>query len=99
MARHGKLQNSVEYGVARLALGALGLLPRRTAVSFGRAMGRVAYRLPGKLRRTGDRNLEIAFPELSERERRRLLLGCFDSMGRLLGEFSQFHKATPESLR
>lgn len=85
--------------MARLALGSLGILPRAAAVAFGRALGRIAYFLPGKLRRTGDRNLEIAFPELSRQERRRLLRGCFDSMGRLLGEFSQFHRATPESLR
>lgn len=99
MARHGKLQTWCEYAVARLALGALGLLPRQLAVGLGRGLGRVAYWLPGKLRRTGERNLAIAFPEFSEPERRRLLRGCFDSLGRLLGEFSQFPRATPESLR
>jgi KDO2-lipid IV(A) lauroyltransferase len=45
------------------------------------------------------RNLELAFPEKSEGERRRILRGSFTSLGRLLGEFSQFPRATPESLR
>ena len=99
MTRHGKLQNSLEYALARVVLGSLGLMPRPVAVALGRASARIAYRLPGKLRRTGERNLRIAFPELDETERRRLLLGCFDSLGRLLGEFSQFPRATPESLR
>jgi len=99
MAKRGKLQNSLEYGLARLILGSLGILPRSTAIALARALGRIAYWLPGKLRRTGETNLEIAFPELSEQERRRLLRGCFDSLGRLLGEFSQFPRATPESLR
>jgi len=99
MARHGKVQNSVEYALARLVLGSLGVLPRTLAVALGRAFGRFAYWLPGKLRRTGERNLAVAFPDLSERERHRLLRGCFESLGRLLGEFSQFPRATPESLR
>ena len=54
---------------------------------------------PANLRRTGQRNLEIAFPEMPEGERKRLLRGCFASLGRLLGEFSQLPKATPEKLR
>ncbi len=55
--------------------------------------------MPGGLRRTGIRNLEIAFPELPEHDRLRLLRGSFLSLGRLLGEFSQLPRATPESLR
>jgi KDO2-lipid IV(A) lauroyltransferase len=85
--------------VARTVLGSLGILPRSVAVGLGRTLARMVYWLPGKLRRTGERNLLIAFPELDEAGRRRLLRGCFDSLGRLLGEFSQFPRATPESLR
>jgi KDO2-lipid IV(A) lauroyltransferase len=36
---------------------------------------------------------------MPEPERRRLLRGCYASLGRLLGEFSQLPRATPESLR
>lgn len=99
MAKHGKLQDSLEYALARLVLGSLGLPPRAVSIVLGRAIGRVAYWLPGKLRSTGERNLLMAFPELSESARRQLLRGCFDSLGRLLGEFSQFPRATAESLR
>ncbi len=80
-------------------LTGLGWLPRRLAVATGRAVARVAYGLSDRLRRTGFRNLELAFPEMDERERERILRGCFTSLGRLLGEFSQFPRATPESLR
>jgi KDO2-lipid IV(A) lauroyltransferase len=45
------------------------------------------------------RNLELAFPEISEQEREHILQGCFANLGRLLGEFSHFPRATPESLR
>lgn len=99
MGKRGRVQTSLEYGAARALIGGLGLLPRGAAIPLGRAMGRMAYHLGGGLRRTGQRNLELAFPEMDSRERERLLRACFDSLGRLLGEFSQFPRATPESLR
>ncbi len=99
MAKPGKFQASLEYAVARALLSGLGVLPRRLALGVGSIVGRLGYRLPGKLRRTGLRNLEIAFPEMTDSERRRILRGSFLSLGRLLGEFSQLPRATPESLR
>jgi KDO2-lipid IV(A) lauroyltransferase len=99
MAKPGKLQTQLEYALARAILSALGALPRALAIGVGLGIGRVGYLLPGNLRRTGRRNLEIAFPEKTEQERTQLLRGCFSSLGRLLGEFSQLPKATPEKLR
>jgi Kdo2-lipid IVA lauroyltransferase/acyltransferase len=99
MARRGSLQNSLEYALARSLIGSLGLLPRSLAIRTGRLLGAVAYRVAGRLRRVGQINLAIAFPELSDAEREQLLRRSFESLGRLLGEFSQFHRATPESLR
>ena len=99
MAKHSKLQIALEYWLARVILSSLGALPRRAAIAVGIGISRVAYLLLGRLRRTGVRNLEIAFPEIQQEERERLLRGCFESLGRLLGEFSQLPKATPEQLR
>src|SRR5256714_11781387 len=92
-------QISAEYWVARTLLTLYGALPRSLAIGLGRLLGRVAYFLPTCLRRTGLRNLEIAFPERSVAERKLLLRGSFDSLGRLLGEFSQFPRLTRERLR
>jgi len=99
MSRHGKLQTSLEYALARLILGFLGFLPRSVAIALGRALGWVAYRLSGKLRRTGEINLAIAFPEMGERERQRLLRGCFESLGPACLPIPPRPRATPESLR
>ena len=55
---------------------------------FGRTAGSVAYLLAGNLRRTGERNLLLAFPEKTEVERQQLLRDCFKSLGRQLGVFS-----------
>lgn len=99
MAKHGKVRTALEYGAARSVLSGLGLLPRPLAVALGRGMGCIGYALGGRLRRTGLRNLELAFPEMSAHEREQILRGCFKSLGRLLGEFSKFPRATPEGLR
>lgn len=77
----------------------LGAMPHSMAITTGRGAGRIAYRLLTKLRRTGERNLQLAYPEQSEAERTRILRGSFENLGRLLGEFSHFPNATPESLR
>lgn len=98
MGKHGKLQTAVEYAVARSVLTALGHMPRSVALAVGRGIGRIAYGLSDRLRSVGHRNLELAFPEWSERERERILRGSFRNLGRLLGEFSQLPHATPESL-
>ena len=93
------LQVNSEYAVARLLLGGLGALPRSLAIAIGRLVGYIAYLLPTRLGRTGLRNLEIAFPEMPPRGKKRLLRGCFDNLGRLLGEVSQFPRLTRERLR
>lgn len=59
----------------------------------------MAYYGWARLRRVGHRNLALVFPDLGPRERRRLLKRVFRNLGRLLGEFSQFPKLTPETIR
>lgn len=93
------LQINLEYAAARLLLAVLGALPLSVALRVGSIMAGGAYYFAGRLRRTGERNLRLAFPELGPRERRRLLRGCFQNLGRLLGVFSQFSSARPETLR
>lgn len=99
MAKKGKTQIFLEYAAARTLLSGLGALPRPFAVAAGRAAGRAAYALAGGLRCTGLRNLELAFPEMDEAQRSRLLRDSFVALGRQLGEVSQFPRATPERLR
>ena len=99
MGKRGKVATTLEYGAARSLLAGLEALPRSVAVAAGRGIGHVAYACCRRLRRVGERNLQLAFPELSECERTRILRGSFNSLGRLLGEFSQFPRHTPESLR
>jgi KDO2-lipid IV(A) lauroyltransferase len=93
------LQINLEYLIARSLLAIFAVLPLRVALSAGSTLGRCGYYFSRRLRRTGLRNLELAFPDLSPRQREDLLRGCFRNLGRLLGVFSHFAKASPAALR
>jgi KDO2-lipid IV(A) lauroyltransferase len=98
MAGKSKAIIEIEYVAARAALAIIGLLPRSAAVGIGMAIMRsVPYILPN-LRRTGMRNLKIAFPEISDRERGIILKGTLENLGRVLGDLSQFPKYSRERL-
>jgi Kdo2-lipid IVA lauroyltransferase/acyltransferase len=94
-----RLQINLEYVIARSLLALLSVLPLRLALAAGSTLGRLGYYLSSRLRRSGTRNLELAFPELDAHRREELLRGAFKSLGRLLGVFSHFGKARPESLQ
>ena len=99
MAKHGKLQITIEYLAARLILAILSRLPLSVSMAVGQAMARAIYPLATGLRRTGETNLRLAFPTASGDERSRILRGCFRSLGRELGLFSHFLNDSAESLR
>ena len=94
-----RLQIDLEYAIARSLLAFFGVLPLPVALFIGPALGRLAYYCAGRLRRTGERNLELAFPSMNVRERRRLLRGCFANLGRLLAVVSHFASVPPDALR
>jgi len=89
MAEKGKLRINLEYWWARAVLGLFRRLTLQRGMALGRAVGRLGFWFP-KLRRTGERNFELAFPDLPDYERRRLLRGSFENLGRLLAIFSHF---------
>ena len=88
----------LEYIPVRVLFAILGTMPRAWALRVGESIGRLAYRLAGSLRRVAHRNLEIAFPEKSTDERAAIARGSFENLGRVLGELTQFPRATRESL-
>jgi KDO2-lipid IV(A) lauroyltransferase len=98
MAEKGALQTNTEYALARLVIWFFRALPFSLAMTVGRSVGRLGFWFP-KLRRTGERNLELAFPDLSQSEREDLLRGCFENLGRLLAVFSHFRDSDPSALK
>ena len=65
----------------------LGVLPRRLARALGAGLGALAYRLVGRLRRVGLRNLELAYPDWTAERRERTLRAVYRNLGWLLAEF------------
>src|SRR3954454_16181622 len=69
MSKKGNLQIDAEYWLGRAVLGLFSALPLNSGIALARVMARFGLWFP-KLRRTGERNLELAFPDLAEAERR-----------------------------
>ena len=79
----------IEYAPVWLIANLFRVLPRPLARFFGESIGFLVYLLHGRLRRVGMRNLRMAMPALTDRERRRIVRGVFHTLGRQLGDFCQ----------
>jgi KDO2-lipid IV(A) lauroyltransferase len=88
------MRQRLEYALAWILIKLMGSLPRPLARAAGITLAFIVYGLHVRLRRVGMRNLALAFPEKSKRERRRILRGEFRSLGRQLAEVSLFPKYT-----
>ena len=83
------VRERAEFAVVWLFVHVLRMLPRGLARTVGAGIGALAFRLLGRLRRVGLRNLELAFPEKGVAERERLLRVEYRNLGYLLAEFCQ----------
>jgi Kdo2-lipid IVA lauroyltransferase/acyltransferase len=92
------MRQRLEYWAAWPFIKMLGILPRSLSRALGVGLGWIVYLLHGRLRRVGMRNLALAFPEKTIRERGRILRGEFTSMGRQLAEVCQFPRYTMENV-
>ncbi|MFZ0912688.1 MAG: lysophospholipid acyltransferase family protein [Candidatus Korobacteraceae bacterium] len=91
------MRHRLQYVPVALVVRLIGALPRPLARGWGILLGGAGYHLHRRLRRVGMRNLELAFPEKSTKERRRILRGVYVSLGRLLGEACLFPSYTREN--
>lgn len=98
MAKKGTLQINAEYWLARGVLGLFGALPISSGIALAQVFARFGFWFP-RLRRTGECNLQLAFPDLPDTERRGLLLGSFQNLARQLPIFSRFRKTTGDDLK
>jgi KDO2-lipid IV(A) lauroyltransferase len=92
------MRHRLEYAPVWLLVRVLGLAPASVARAVGIVLARMVYRLHGRLRRAGMRNLQLAFPQMAASERRRILRRLFTSLGRQLGDFCRFPRYTRENI-
>ena len=92
------MRHRVEYALAWILLKFVGALPRPLARAAGITLAGLVYLLHRKLRRVGKRNLELAFPEKTARERSKILRGVFTSIGRQAAEVCLFPRYTRKNV-
>jgi KDO2-lipid IV(A) lauroyltransferase len=92
------MRRKLEYAAAWPFIKLLGILPRPLARALAIAISQLVYLFHVRLRQVGMRNLEMVFPEKSEKERKRILRAEFTSLGRQLAELCQFPRYTPENI-
>jgi KDO2-lipid IV(A) lauroyltransferase len=92
------MRHKLEFALLWAVVRTLGLLPRGLSRTAAIAFALMVYRAHGRLRKVGMRNLEMAFPEMPAKQRRRILRGEFVSLGRQLAEFCLFPSYTRENV-
>jgi len=97
--RDSSLRENVEYWLVLIGSRALGAMPRGLARLFAGALAFAVYHVLGRLRRVGERNLELAFPGITPQKRAELLHGVYRSLSRQLVEFCRMSGYTAEPTR
>ena len=92
------IRYKLEYALARTILEILKRLPRPAARTFAAITAFLVYWIVGKYRRVAGRNLRLAMPELNAAERRRIIRGVFQNLGRMLAEFAHFPFYTKDNV-
>lgn len=93
------MQETVEYWLVRGIVGVLGRMPRGLARLMAGGLAFAVYWCFGRLRRVGERNLELALGELSRKARKRILRRVYIHLGWQLVEFCRMTRYTAENTR
>ncbi len=91
------MRRRFEYWFVLALVRGLGALPRGAARGLGAALGAAAFVLIPRLRRTGERNLALAYPASDRGWRMQVLRELYRSLGRHLAEFCLMSRYTRES--
>ena len=83
------MRRRLEFMLVWTVVKLLGWPPRRVARGIGALVGSIALLLTPRLRRAGDLNLRLAFPQKTATERRQILRKLYRNLGWLLAEFCQ----------
>jgi Kdo2-lipid IVA lauroyltransferase/acyltransferase len=93
------MRQRLEFILVFVLVRGLGALPRPWARAAGAGLGALAFVLTGRLRRTGERNLQLAYPASDDAWRKRVLRQLYRNLGVQLAEFCLMSRYTQESTR
>jgi len=89
----------LQFALAWTFIRALGILPRPVARSLGAGTTRLFLLLMPKLRKTAELNLQLAFPEWTDAQRRSAMRGMARNLGWMAAEFARLPKYTRENIK
>lgn len=93
------MKERFEYWLVLAVARTLGWLPRRLARLLVRVLTWSCYLGLSRLRRVGERNLELALPELPSKARRKILRHVFRNLGWQMVEFCRLPRYSAENTR
>jgi Kdo2-lipid IVA lauroyltransferase/acyltransferase len=93
------MRERLEYWLVVAVARCLGRLPRGLARGLASILAFLVYAFLGRLRRVGVRNLQMAFPEISSRARKKILRGMYRSLAWQLVEFCRMSRYSAENTR
>jgi Kdo2-lipid IVA lauroyltransferase/acyltransferase len=93
------MRQRLEFILVFVLVRGLGALPRPWARAAGAGLGALAFVLTGRLRRTGERNLQLAYPASDHAWRKRVLRQLYRNLGVHLAEFCVMSRYTQEGTR
>jgi KDO2-lipid IV(A) lauroyltransferase len=91
------MQEKIEYWLVVAVARVLGWMPRWMARLLAGGIAWMVHRLLGRLRRVGERNLKMALPQLSSKERRAALQRVYRHLGWQLVEFCRMPRYTAKN--
>ena len=93
------MKERFEFWLVLAVARTLGWLPRPWPVSWSVSSRWSCYLGLGRLRHVGERNLELALPQLPSKARKKILRHVFRNLGWQLVEFCRLPRYTAENTR
>ena len=91
------MSENLEYWLVAPVARGLGRLPRGLARWLAAALAFTVYWVHCRLRRVGERNLQLAMPEVSSKDRKKILRRVYIHLGWQLVEFCRMRRYTAEN--
>jgi KDO2-lipid IV(A) lauroyltransferase len=87
-----------EYAAVWMVLKTIGMLPRAVARSFAATVTAVLFAMAPRLRKTAEFNLQLAFPDWTEGQRRDVTHKMVRNFGWMAAEFAHFPRLTAANI-
>ena len=93
------MRRRLEFIFVSVLVRAMGALPRSAARATGASLSALAFLLTRRLRRTGEHNLQIAYPASTPAWRARVVRELYRNLGLHLAEFCLMSRYTRENTK